>query len=69
MEIMLYTVSRCRTRSESEGLTSEKARKGSTLALNLGQTSPEVQNRGISGPMKRTYILQKFDLIMKNLNG
>ena len=27
---------------------------------NPGQTSPEVQNRGISGPRKRTYVLQKF---------
>ena len=29
----LYIVSRCRTRGESEDHTSEKARKGSTLAL------------------------------------
>ena len=27
---------------------------------NPGQTSPEVQNRGASGPTKRTYVLQKF---------
>ena len=27
---------------------------------NPGQTSPEVQNRGISGPTKRTYVLQKL---------
>ena len=27
---------------------------------NSGQTSPEVQNRGISGLTKRTYVLQKF---------
>ena len=27
---------------------------------NTGQTSPEVQNRGISGPTKRTYVLQIF---------
>ena len=27
---------------------------------NPGQTSPEVQNRGISGPTKRAYGLQKF---------
>ena len=26
---------------------------------NPGQTSPEVQNRGINGPTKRTYVLQK----------
>ena len=25
-----------------------------------GQTSPEVQNSGINGPTKRTYVLQKF---------
>ena len=24
------------------------------------ETSPEVQNRGISGPTKRTYVLQLF---------
>ena len=28
---------------------------------NPGQTSPEVQNRGISGPTKRTRVLQKFN--------
>ena len=27
---------------------------------NPGQTSPKVQNRGISGPTKRTCVLQKF---------
>ena len=27
---------------------------------NPGQTSPEVQNRGISGPTKKTYILKNF---------
>ena len=27
---------------------------------NSGQTSPEVHNRGISGPRKRTCVLQKF---------
>ena len=27
---------------------------------NPGQTSPEVQNRSISGPTKRTHVLQKF---------
>ena len=48
------TVSRCYTRGESEDHTSEKACKGYTLALNPGQMSPEVQNRGISGPTRRT---------------
>ena len=33
---------------------------GSTLALNPGQMSPEVQNRGVGGPTKRTYVFQKF---------
>ena len=43
------TVSRCRTRGESEAHTSEKERKkGSTLAINLGQISPDIQNTGIS---------------------
>ena len=28
---------------------------------NRGQSSPEVQNRGISGPTKRTYVLQNFN--------
>ena len=31
-----------------------------TWLWNPGQMSPEVQNRGISGPMKRTYVLKKF---------
>ena len=56
----LYAVSRCRTRDESEDHTSEKACKGSTLPLNQGRTSPEVQNRSISGPMKRSYVLQSL---------
>ena len=47
------TLSRCHTRGESEDHTSQKTRKGSTLALKPGQTSPEVQIRGISGPTKR----------------
>ena len=36
---------------------SEEARKRGNPP---GQTSPEVQNRGISGPTKRTCVLQKF---------
>ena len=57
----LYTVSRCCTRGESEDHTGEKARKKDPPWLwNIGQTSPEVQNRGISGPMKRTYVLPKI---------
>ena len=27
---------------------------------NKAETSPEVQNRGLSGPAKRTHVLQKF---------
>ena len=56
----LHTVSTCHPRGESEDHTDEKACKnGSTLGLNPGQISPKVQNRGISGPTKRTYVLQK----------
>ena len=40
------------------------ASKGSTLALKPGETSSEVQNRGISGLTKRTHVLQNF---LKNL--
>ena len=55
----LHTVSRCHTRGEFENHPDEKACKNeSTLGLNLGQISPKVQNRGISGPTKRTYVLQ-----------
>ena len=35
---------------------------------NPGQTSPEVQNRGISGPTKRTCVLQKFKKKKKKIN-
>ena len=55
----LYTVSWCCIRGESEDHTSEKACKGSTLVLKPRAMPPEVQNRGISGPMKRTYVPQK----------
>ena len=60
-------VGRCHTRGESQGmcnvtstppLSSNKAEP--TLALNPEETSPEVQNRGISGPTKRTHVLQNF---------
>ena len=30
------------------------------LALKPEETSPEVQNRGVSGPTKGTYVVQKF---------
>ena len=60
-------VSRCCTRGESQGmcnvthmprLSLNKAEP--TLALNPEETSPEVQNRGISGPTKRTHVLQNL---------
>ena len=62
----LYTVSRCHTRGESQEFIA--CRRQSTQARdrpwlwNPGETSPEVQNRGISGPTKRTYVLQKIIL-------
>ena len=34
--------------------------EGSTLALKPRQTSPEVQNRGTSGPTNSTYVLRKL---------
>ena len=40
------------TSIHSAGVAPEKAHPG--------QTSPKVQNRGISGPTKRTYVLQKL---------
>ena len=51
------TVSRCYTRGESEDHTGEKACKvlrDPPWLWNPGQTSPEPQNRGISGPTRRT---------------
>ena len=41
----------------SEDRPGKKVRKGSTLAL---KPRAEVQNKGISGPTKRTCILQQF---------
>ena len=41
-----------RPKCHTEDHISEKARKG--------QTSPEVQNRGISGPTKRTCVLKNI---------
>ena len=57
-------VSRCRTRGESREFIARK--RQSTQARdplwlwNPRETSPEVQNRGISGPSKRTHVLQKM---------
>ena len=60
----LYTVSRCRTRGESREFIVRKQQSTRARDLpwlwNQGETLPEVQNRGISGPTKRTYVLQKF---------
>ena len=36
------------------------ASEGSTLALKPGETLPEVQNRSISGPTKRIYVVKKI---------
>ena len=69
----LYTVSRCHTSGEYGDHTSKKARKGDQPRLwNPGQTSPKLQNRGISGPTKGTHVPQKFILkkrkkILQNL--
>ena len=55
-------VSRCHIRDESKATI--VYRQGSTQVRdppwlwNPVQTSPEVQNRGISGPTKRTHVLQ-----------
>ena len=56
-------VSRCHTKSESED--SVACRRWSKWGnppwfWNPGQTPPEVQNRSISGPIKRTDVLQFF---------
>ena len=60
----LYTVSRCCTRGESQEFMacrwqSTQVRDPPWL-WNPGETSSEVQNRGISGSTKRTHVLQKF---------
>ena len=62
----LYTVNRCRTRGESQEFIARRwqrmqARDPPWL-WNPGETSSEVQNRGISGATKstkRTHVLQK----------
>ena len=62
-------VNRCRTADEIREFIA--CRRQSTQVRhppwlwNPGETSPEVQNRGISGPTKRIYVLQK---LKKNLN-
>ena len=60
----IQEISRCCTRGEFE--ESIGRRRESTQVRdppwfwNPGQTSPEVQNRGIIGLTKRTYVLQKY---------
>ena len=50
------------TRGESEDHTSEKAcKKGSTLALKPRADVTRGPKQGISGPTKRTYVLQKLN--------
>ena len=56
----LYTVSRCHTRRESENHTSEKACKGSTLALKARTDITRSPKQGCQWLTKRTYALQKF---------
>ena len=65
-----YTVSRCHTRGESEHYTGDKAGKRDPPWLwNPGQTSPEVQNKGISGSTPQKIVmrhqLRKFCLVCK----
>ena len=58
-------VGRCSTRGGSQGMciTFASANKQNkvepTLALKPRETSPEIQNRGTSGPRKRTCIHQR----------
>ena len=57
-------VSRCHTRVECEesiagGWWSTKTKDPHWL-WNSGQTSPDIQNRGTSGPTKKTDVLQNF---------
>ena len=66
-----YTVSRCHTRGQSQEFIA--CRQQSTQVRdppwlwNPGETLPEVQNRGISGPTKRSYVLQKLLKILKKI--
>ena len=52
-------VTRCHTRGESEDHSSEKACKGSTLALKPRADVTRSPNRGTSGPTKKTCVLYK----------
>ena len=57
------TVSRCRTRGESQEFMAHRWRsmqaRDPPWLWNPGETSSEVQNRGISGATKITHVLQK----------
>ena len=64
----LYTVSRCRTNGESEDHTGKKAYMGSNLALiPRASVIKSPKNRSISGPTKRTFVLQMFFFNQKKL--
>ena len=67
----LYTVSRCHTRGESQEFIARRWQSTQVRhppwLWNPGETSPEVQKRGISGPMKRTNVLLKFKKKEKKL--
>ena len=60
----LYIVSRCHTRGESQEFIAHRWQsmqvRDPPWLWNPGETLPEVQNRSISGPTKRTYVLQKI---------
>ena len=67
----MLAVKRCRTRGASEESIASRwqsmqARDPPWL-WNPGQTSSEVQNRGISGPSKRTHVLLNF-FFKKDMN-
>ena len=67
----LYTVSRCRSRGESQEYIARRRQcmhaRDPPWLWNSGETSPEVRN-SISGPTKRTYVLQKFKRKHATLN-
>ena len=61
---MWVMVSRCHTKVESEESILHRLEsiqvKNPPWLWNLGQTSLEVQNRGISGPTRKQFVLQNF---------
>ena len=60
----LFTVSRCHTRGESQEFIAHRWQsmqvRDPSWLWNPGETLPKVQNRGISGPTKRAYVLQNL---------